>query len=114
VGFFRVAAVKNGFIMMDPKESLLLLSNPVEITPEVAKQLFPSKKPDYWEGGSPTPFAAKVGSTTRNRYLESFQAEYLVKELVRRQNKGAANYLGPRYGQLLRRREPMTLENWIA
>lgn|SRR5438477_1129705 len=113
VGFFRVAAVQSGFITMDPDESLLLLSNPIEITLEMAKQLFPSKQADYWERSSPS-FAAKVGSITRNKYLETFQTEFLVKELVKRKNEGAANYLGPRYGQLLRRREPLTLKNWMT
>lgn len=112
VGFFRVESVRDGIIRMHSEESLLLLSDPIEITPVLAKVLFPKKRKDYWEDPTTT-FAAKVGSTTRNRYIQASHAEQLVNELVRRYNNGAKNYLGSPYLELLRRREPPRLENWF-
>lgn len=105
VGFMRVGAVKNGSILMDPNDSLLLFSQPLELTLEIAKKLFPGRPPAYWDNPSRT-LSAKLGSLTRNRRLESAQAEYILTELVQRFNGGAKNYLGDGYVQLIQNRGP--------
>jgi hypothetical protein len=114
VGFFRVYAVKDGNIVMDPQESLLLLSDPIEVNDKLARTLFPKKGMDYWDSPKRT-LAAKLGSITRNRYLELFQAEWIVNELVRRHDGGSENYLGKRYLQaLLKREKDRRLDGWFS
>ncbi len=114
VGFFRVCAVEDGTIAMDPRESLLLLSDPIELDAKLAQALFPRKGKDYWNNPERT-LAAKLGSMTRNRYLEPFQMEWIVTELVRRHNNGSENYLGERYLQaLLDREKDRRLDSWLS
>ena len=103
VGFMRVDEVKDGNIIMDPNDSLLLLSQPMELNFETARTVFPHRPLSYWNDHRRT-LAAKLGSLTRNRRLEPSGAEHLCAELVHRFNSGAKNYLGDRYIQLIQSR----------
>jgi hypothetical protein len=102
VGYFRVANLKDGVVSMDPEDSLLLLSNPIKINLEAAQSYLPNKAPEYWKDTSRS-FAAKIGSSTRNRRIGVREAELIISELRRRYEEGSENYLGPKYRNLLRR-----------
>lgn len=102
VGYFRVFEVdrKNKIIVMDRKDSLLLLDNPIKIDVEWAKKLFPEKRDEYWQPISS--LVRKVGSITRNKHIGCKELRMVLSELHRRVNDGFPNYMGSKYGELLR------------
>jgi hypothetical protein len=114
VGFMRVEELKDGNIIMDPNESLLLLSQPLELNIDTVRRLFPQQPLSYWNDGKRT-LAAKLGSLTRNRRIEPSEAEHVCTELVHRFNSGAKNYLGDKYTQLIHSRNPgRSLESFFS
>lgn len=101
VGYFRVSKIdrQKELIYMDPSDSLLLLGDPIKLDQTLAKKLFLDKREGYWNCSDL--FVRRVGSTLRNRLARPHEVEIILDELYSRFEKGALNYLGNRYKQLL-------------
>lgn len=94
VGYFRVGKIdaNRELIHMDPTDSCLLLENPIRLDSTLAKELFTKKPEAYWERSDL--FVRRVGSTLRNKRATPAELEVALREMVKRVNHGAKNYLG--------------------
>lgn len=104
-GYFRVHTVNQDeeYIIMDKKDSLFLLDAPVRIDIDWANKLFPDKKKSYWMPSKS--LVQKLGSMTRNRYINKRGLMLILRELYRRKHKGSTNYLGPIYNSVCAKTE---------
>ena len=101
VGYYRVKEVKSDCILMDAKDSLLILDNPIQITLDLAKKLFPDRPNGYWS--NERTLAQKVGQITRNRHAKERELRTILPELLKRRLQGATNFMGLKYSQLISR-----------
>jgi hypothetical protein len=95
VGYFRVRKIDKSrrSIAMDPKDSLLLLSDPIRITGCTASKLF-GLDSNHLEKRS---LSQVLGSTTRNKHASLRDVIAIVGELKRRHQRGSKNFLGKAY-----------------
>ena len=95
VGYFLTKEIDRSkcAIIMDPKNSLLLLSDPIRITRRVASRFF-DLEPSHLGSRS---FSQILGSKTRNKHASSKDVRMIIRELKKRHRRGSKNFLGKAY-----------------